>query len=575
MPRRRLLLTLLAALGCTREPSFRDVQRGEVKLESSERTAVEEILKDGDLPARRLSLTAGDSPYLLVENGHVVEIAFDRELTRPAPFARLPRLRKLRLERASFANLDGFGPHPELESLSLAGWFSHVASLEGLEGCGALLELTVRGPLSSLAPLAGCGLIERLHVDGAALGSLESLPPLGRLRELALSSEPLTSLEGLEAQSAIERLTISDAASLKTLTTLAPLAQLRELSLYRAGLRSLDGTPALPQLDSLTIEDSRLSTLGDFASGGSSSWPRLRSLHLEGNQLEATFELARFAALEELRIAGNAITDLRLSSQPRLTEIDLRKNLLDNLQGLASQPNLEQLTLSENPLSDLTPLVEHPSLRYLDIRDTQVAGVPPELYERSVSVSMDESQVEANRWEEALREAWHEEGFVERLPGGHGALERLRGECSWSAGTFREAKLACRRSADSLTGFLWMGLIGVDPLHPTAGGPNRVRIRVELSVQEGTARVYVRDRIDFKQLAGALAGRTDRDEPWISFGDRRDPDDYRDGYRFAEAQPGRPATVSGEAGLLVDQWVVWLESVHGPARGITLIVDPN
>ena len=126
-----------------------------------------------------------------------------------------------------------------------------------------------------------------------------------------------------------------------------------------------------------------------------------------------------------------------------------------------------------------------------------------------------------------------------------------------------------------ILGFLYLPLVEVDPVFPTAGGPNPISIRATLTVEEGTARIYVRDRIDFRGTAEGLAGYTDPSKPLVSFGDGRDPEDFRDGYRFAQARPGEPATVTGEAGILVDRVVVWLEGVDGEAAGISLEIEPR
>jgi len=188
---------------------------------------------------------------------------------------------------------------------------------------------------------------------------------------------------------------------------------------------------------------------------------------------------------------------------------------------------------------------------------------------------MDPAQVEANRWEEVLRDGWDEEGFVERLPGGSGRIERQKNSCTWHAGTFKTPRLRCTITARSLRAFLFLPLVKVDPLNPTSGGPNKIPICATLSVTEGTARVYVQDRIDFRGLAETLAGYKDTSKPLISWGDSRNPEDFRDGYRFAEARPGEPATVSGEAKIFVDQVILWLEGVDGEARGITLEIEPR
>ncbi len=547
MRRPSLLLTLLAALtGCAREPSFRDVQKGRVALAQNEREAVARLLDQADVSPRKLALQGEGNGVLIIEDGHVVELHFDWRLQDPAPLARLTALRKLQLGAARFASLRGLGSHPALTELGLGGFFGRVESLEGLSGCERLRQISVRGPLTTLAPLAACSRLESVYLDGAEIASFASLPSLPDLRFLSADPPLLTSLAGLENAPDLRELILVGAKSLQEPAGLPALGQLRRLEIHRGGLASLRGLPRLPALEELTVEKTPLSSLA----------------------------LSELPSLAHLDMRENAIAELALPTLPELTRLDLGGNPLSDLEGLGSQPKLASLNLKDCPVEDLTPLLDQTALGHLDIRDTEVVQVPKELYERPVGLQLDQAQIEANAWEKTLREAWHDERFVERLPGGSGRLRHHRGKCAWQAGTFREAKLTCRKNADSLDGFLYVALVGVDPLSPTSGGPNRVRVRVTLSVAEGVARVYVRDRIDFKGLADALAGYTDTSKPLISFGDQRDPEDYRDGYRFAEARPGQPASVSGEASILVDEIVIWLEAVGGIARGIEYTVAP-
>ncbi len=590
MPRRSLLVTLLAAFGCSREPSFRDVQKGEIELDASEQVAIERLLDESDLKASELRLAVPDAvgstpadssatqppaPSVTIDAGHVVRLSIDREVREPALLAPFARLRELRLGRPEFADLQRFGSHPELVTMRLGGWFGSVASLAGLEGCDSLEVLQVRGPLADLSPLGKCSNLRELHLERGALTSLETLPRSDALRSITLASGELESLAGLEAATALETLTLADLDLLTTLATLPSLEALRELTVHRGGLTTLAGLPPLPSLETLTVADAPLADPGDFGRRGA-AWPRLRTLELTDGELTGAVQLDSFDALEQLDLSGNAVTALTLAPQPQLTSLSLANTRSSDLSGLGRQPRLETVDLNATPVRDLTPLLELPALRYLDILDSEVGEVPRGLLERAVAIRRDEAQVEANQWEQTLREAWEEEGFLEHLPsGGGGSVRRHRSRCRWIAGTFRDPRLSCDNSAESLAGFVWVPLVRVDPLRPASGGPNQVRVRVTLEVEEGTARVYVRDRIDFRGLAEALAGYHDSSGPMISFGDQRDPEDYRDGYRFAEARPGEPGIVSGEAALLVDQWVIWLESVDGPARGVSYKVEPR
>ncbi|MCB1034906.1 MAG: leucine-rich repeat domain-containing protein [Acidobacteria bacterium] len=569
----KILLTLLAFLtGCSRAPSFRDVQKGKIPLEETQRRAVEALLEQADLPARKLFLGKGEDNSLVVEGGAVRALRLTARLTDPSPLAGLVDLRELRLFAARFPDLSGFGEHPQLDRLSLT-LGSRIGSLKGLGAQPSLLHLSVRGPLESLVPLAGSPALEELYVHDAELADLQSLPSLPRLRLFSLGPARIETFAGLEAAPGLEELIVTDLSRLEALTGLPPLQELRKLSVFHGRLGSLEGLPPLPSLMELRIEDSPLESLCALPEDPS-ALPKLEVLQARCNRLGGTVRLPFLPSLRRLTLAENKIEGLDLPALPALETLDLANNRLASLEGLGAAPRLTSMDVSNNPVAELSPLLALPALRRADIQHTEVGEIPKSLYERSVYLAMDPALVEANRWEKVLRESWDEEGFLDRLPGGRGRIEGSKISCRWSAGTFRSPRLSCTVSASSLKGFLYLSLVEVDPLFPTSGGPNEIRIRATLSIEEGVARIYLRDRIDFRGTAEALAGYRDCSKPLLSIGDSRDPADYRDGYRLAEARPGQPVTLSGEAGIFVDQVIVWLEGVE-EATGLRLEIEPS
>lgn len=586
MQLRRAVLALIALLlpGCSKEPTLEqlldgDADQSAAQVPVAERDALRALYAGG--AASEVKLVLGEewltAQGVRVQDGHVVALALVGAFPREQ-LAALPHLRSLHVARGELDDFRGLGPLSELETLVLE--FSRLSSLDGLaECCPRLREIDIsHGTIRDLTPLAGLDGLEHLRLAYLDLPDLTSAPAIPSLRHLVVTGGPLASLEGLDAFSGLHELLIFGCKQLTSLDTLPSLPELRQLELQQTKVAYLGGLPELPALERIETSDNAL--LRAQLPGAPDALPALRELEIHEAEL-VSVELGPLPSLESVDLRGDGslfdsgrLQRLVIAKQPRLASLDLRRNHLQNLAGLAPQPVLGQVQLDRNPIADLTPFADgFPALRHLSVRRTRVAELPPTLQAAGVVMSHDEGEIEANASEAVLRQAFEaqKDSFVETLPGGAGSAQRLQARCTYAASTFSTPRLNCNGSLEKLSGLAYLELVRVDPLSPAAGGPNTWPVRVTLRTRKGRARLYVKYESDFRGTAEALSGYRDPEAPWFEWGDGSEEGDSVSGFAFAEATPGQPGSTSGEAHLLVDRLVVWVEGED--AEGVEYVLE--
>lgn len=180
-----------------------------------------------------------------------------------------------RMDLSTTAPLAALG---QLERLNVS--YNQLTALDGLSGIASLSELTAsHNQLTNVTGLAGAGLT-KLDLSENAIASASAVPPLDRLEVLNLSNNPLGSLEGLP-----------------------PLVTLRELIAASCELSALTGLGAKPALERLTVPQNSLTTLA-----GLEGAPKLEVLFAERNQIRDASVLASLASLERADLRNNALT---------------------------------------------------------------------------------------------------------------------------------------------------------------------------------------------------------------------------------------------------------------------------
>lgn len=462
-------------------------------------------------------------------------------------------------------------------------WWHRIALLALLTGCGrpASFRDVVDGRVD-LAPR-----------ERSAVAALLAQAPVPPAEVELLPADPAVRPRRAHWLRVAEERVVG--AAFGGVTDPAPLADLPHLvELELAGrFRDLEGWGEHPRLERLAIvslDDSLVSLaalaghraltelrvaggrLGALDLGAAADLPLAKiTLRATGASL-----LALPPTLREAFLTHESLGDLGfLAGLDRLERLELPSCGLGSLETLPPLPRLETILLHGNPIADLDPLADRaafPSLRTVGARDTAVREPPPGLAaEVAVHLSPPAGDP-VERWVATFREARERAPgrFVEALPRRPGTARGVSGRASWSTGTYSAPRLDYRGEIAELEGLVRLDLGEVDPALPFHGG-GPLRLRADLEVAEGTARIYLRERGDLRAQALALEGRGSEHDPTAP---PADPAERFDGYRYAEAVPSRPAAVAGEAVVFGTEAAVWLEAPAGPARGLRLRLSP-
>ena len=196
--------------------------------------------------------------------------------------------------------------------------------------------------------------------DADGDGSL-SVEECGTVKEIAISNDDVSSLEGIRYFYALESL-YCHSEELRTLDV-SGLINLEKLDCYHgSNLRRLDvsGCTALKRLNCSANQLDILDMSGCTA---------LKHLNCSANQL-ASLELGGLAVLDSLDCSSNYLMSLDLRSLSSLTNLDCRNNYLTSLD-LSEQTALVTLNCDNNQLTSLD-LSEQTALAYLRCDNNQL-----------------------------------------------------------------------------------------------------------------------------------------------------------------------------------------------------------
>lgn len=212
----------------------------------------------------------------------------------------LPALRRLDLSLNALCSLEGLPALPELTTLDLS--HNPLQSLEGMPALPALRNLALSGnrKLHSLEGLAGLPGLEALHLRGTYLGDYSDLAGAVSLVELSLSPMSLDSIMRWPPQ--LQRLKLF-AGRMEGALSLPPLPHLQQLELRNGAMvREVQGWQGLPQLQKAALSGLGLKACPAFPAG-----MPLRELDLSRNQIQDLDGLAGIQVLEVLHIGGNPL----------------------------------------------------------------------------------------------------------------------------------------------------------------------------------------------------------------------------------------------------------------------------
>jgi Leucine-rich repeat (LRR) protein len=301
---------------------------------------------------------------------------------------------ELMLARELISCIEGLEPFVNLRIMSLAD--NAVRHIGGLHKCTRLEELNLEdNELTKVENLSSLSSLKRLNIARNRLTSIDHLETLENLTQLSLEDNQITSLRGLASAMKLMELYVGNnrIESLKEIQHLKALPKLTILDLsgndiarlpdyrlytvyYLRRVKVLDGVSVSPQDQSEAKHKySGKLTLEFIAEKcGGSNFERLQELDLSSCRIRelGTIHGKSFPNLRDLNLENNQIGDiLGLDALPKLRILNLNRNRIERLllnpnaaavpeaadsKGILGCTKLEQLFLAYNQINDMTAL---------------------------------------------------------------------------------------------------------------------------------------------------------------------------------------------------------------------------
>lgn len=260
--------------------------------------------------------------------------------------------------------LDGLDLFPNLESLTIdAGNFTDVDAVVAL---GQLKSLTLEDAdtISDFSVFAAMGSLEELAIESENLKSLDFLSRMPQLKSLGLADGKLLGLDGIEALTGLEKLTVTDCSDLKNMDGIAALTGLKELELekpYDCTEPSLSG---LTQLRSLSLKGFDAC---DFLPG----LTELEELTLRGCNLSPRLDLSGLTKLTKLTCA-TFYQDMSLAFVEDISSLEYVNlggmRTFEDISGIFGLPNIREIKMNGMECEiDFDRVADNPSLETLEI----------------------------------------------------------------------------------------------------------------------------------------------------------------------------------------------------------------
>lgn len=233
--------------------------------------------------------------------------------------------------------------------------------------------------------------LSELSVVGAS--SLDGIECMPHLTKLWLSDGSLDDVSALRDLQELETLTVTN-EQLRDLSRLPSLPKVRHLDIAQNHITDLASLPALPALTEIYVSANPISSLtalnaypglevvwatrAELRNLNGLALPKLVELHVDENQLEELGDLSQLSTLDILDVSKNRLKDLRgVQALPELESLQASRNPIDSLEGVESLAKLASLDVSSTSVRDLRPLAALLPLQYLGLSGTPLTSLAP------------------------------------------------------------------------------------------------------------------------------------------------------------------------------------------------------
>ena len=230
--------------------------------------------------------------------------------------------------------------------------------------------------------LNGCGLVaipaeiseliwlKELNLSNNQISKIEGLDSLLNLSELDLSDNRILKIEGLDSLWNLSKLNL-DRNLISKLEGLDTLVNLSELNLPFNEISKIEGLDSLLNLSELDLSFHEISKIEGLDSLGN-----LSKLNLNNNQISKIEGLDLLVNLSELDLFDNQIIKIKgLDTLVNLSSLRLFSNQILKIEGLESLENLSTLSLNSNHISKIEGLDSLINLSELYFFNNQISKI--------------------------------------------------------------------------------------------------------------------------------------------------------------------------------------------------------
>ncbi len=190
--------------------------------------------------------------------------------------------------------------------------------------------------------------------------------------KLNLKDNGLVDLNGLSnVQKTVTYLNLA-ATRIDKIDILASFKNLIFVDLSTNSIEDISPIASLNQIESLLLDNNKISVIPKL------NLPKLFQLWLYSNEIDDITNLQNLLNLIYLNISNNKIKSIdSLKKLRKLESIDLGKNAISDLSPLNSFKNLYSLVLSANKIYDLTSLSKILEIKKLNLENNQIENISP------------------------------------------------------------------------------------------------------------------------------------------------------------------------------------------------------
>lgn len=201
------------------------------------------------------------------------------------------------------------------------------------------------------------------------------------IRELSVANNRLLGLSGLGHLTSLTHLDVSS----NSLIDLEGVGKLKNLITFNAQQNQLGRVETFVDVNKDKEYTLGVDTINDESGNGKrdtdplvelQALPKLVNLYLYDNLLENTLLIKNLPSLKILLLAGNKLEDIsNLGEFKSLIRLTLSDNRITNLEGLEGLTELEHLYLEENQISDIRSLRRLPALLEIRLQRNQLVSI--------------------------------------------------------------------------------------------------------------------------------------------------------------------------------------------------------